>query len=255
MKLISWNVNGLRACVKKDFMASFAALDADIFCVQETKLQHHAGQIDLDLPGYHQFWNSAEKKGYSGVAIFTKVEPLSVTYGLGIEEHDHEGRVITAEFESFYLVCCYTPNSKDRLARLDYRMEWEDDIRAYLCELDAKKPVVYCGDLNVAHEEIDIKNPKSNRMNPGFSDEERAKMTQLLESGFTDTFRYLYPDKTGAYSWWSYRFNARKNNAGWRIDYFIVSDRLRDKIRSADIWSEVMGSDHCPVVLELDIAD
>ena len=205
------------------------------------------------LPGYTRYWNSADKAGYSGTAVFTRQTPLNVTCDFGADIHRHEGRVITAEYPEFYLVCCYTPNSKDQLSRLDYRMEWEDDLRDYLHELDAKKPVVYCGDLNVAHEEIDIKNPKSNRMNPGFSDEERAKMTQLLESGFTDTFRYLYPDKTGAYSWWSYRFNARKNNAGWRIDYFIVSDRLRERIKSADIWSEVMGSDHCPVVLELDI--
>lgn len=254
MKLISWNVNGLRACLKKDFLASFQALDADIFCLQETKLQHHAGQADgLDVPGYHQFWNSAEKKGYSGVAVFSKAEPLSVTYGLGIEEHDHEGRVITAEFPAFYLVCCYTPNSQDGLKRLDYRMTWEDAFLAHLQALDAKKPVVLCGDLNVAHQEIDIKNPGPNRRNPGFTDEEREKMTKLLSSGFVDTFRYLYPDKTGAYSWWSYRFNARKNNAGWRIDYFIVSERLKDKIRNADIWSEVLGSDHCPVVLDLDV--
>ena len=253
MKLISWNVNGLRACLQKGFLETFQTLDADIFCLQETKLQHHAGQVDLDLPGYHQFWNSAEKKGYSGVAVFTKAEPLSVTYGLGLEDHDHEGRVITAEYPGFYLVCCYTPNSKDQLARLDYRMAWEDDIRDYLLDLDAKKPVVYCGDLNVAHQEIDIKNPGPNRRNPGFTDEEREKMTKLLSSGFVDTFRYLYPDKTGAYSWWSYRFNARKNNAGWRIDYFIVSERLKDKIRNADIWSEVLGSDHCPVVLDLDV--
>lgn len=253
MRLVSWNVNGLRACLQKGFLETFQTLDADIFCLQETKLQHHAGQVDLDLPGYHQFWNSAEKKGYSGVAVFTKAEPLSVTYGLGLEDHDHEGRVITAEYPGFYLVCCYTPNSKDQLARLDYRMAWEDDIRDYLLELDAKKPVVYCGDLNVAHQEIDIKNPGPNRRNPGFTDEEREKMTKLLSSGFIDTFRYLYPDKTGAYSWWSYRFNARKNNAGWRIDYFIVSERLKDKIKNADIWSEVTGSDHCPVVLDLDI--
>ena len=210
-------------------------------------------QAAFDLPGYHRFWNSADKAGYSGTAVFTRRQPLAVTYDFGPDIHRHEGRVITAEYEDFYLVCCYTPNSKDQLSRLDYRMEWEDDLRDYLMELDQTKPVVYCGDLNVAHQEIDLKNPKSNRMNPGFSDEERAKMTQLLESGFTDTFRYLYPDKTGAYSWWSYRFNARKNNAGWRIDYFIVSDRLKDKIKSADIWSEVTGSDHCPVVLELDL--
>lgn len=249
MKLISWNVNGLRACVKKGFLESFAALDADVFCIQESKLQE--GQIDLDLPGYHMYWNYAEKKGYSGTAVFTRQEPLDVTYGMGVEIHDHEGRVITLEYSEFYLVTVYTPNSQNELARLDYRMQWEADFLTYLKKLEEKKPVIFCGDLNVAHQEIDLKNPKSNRMNPGFSDEERAKMTQLLESGFTDTFRYLYPDKTGAYSWWSYRFNARKNNAGWRIDYFIVSDRLKDKIKSADIWSEVTGSDHCPVVLEL----
>ena len=251
MRLVSWNVNGLRACLNKGFLDFCAFADADVICLQETKMRPE--QAKFELPGYIRFWNSADKAGYSGTAIFTKSEPLNVTYDFGIDEHRHEGRVITAEYPAFYLVCCYTPNSKDQLARLDYRMAWEDDIREYLLELDAKKPVVYCGDLNVAHEEIDIKNPKSNRMNPGFSDEERAKMTQLLSSGFVDTFRYLYPDKTGAYSWWSYRFNARKNNAGWRIDYFIVSERLKDKIKNADIWSEVQGSDHCPVVLELDI--
>ena len=251
MKLVSWNVNGLRACLGKGFLDFCTFADADVICLQETKMRPE--QASFELPGYERYWNSADKAGYSGTAVFTRRTPLSVTCDFGKAIHRHEGRVITAEYPEFYLVCCYTPNSKDQLARLDYRMEWEDDIRAYLCELDAVKPVVYCGDLNVAHEEIDIKNPKTNRMNPGFSDEERAKMTQLLSSGFTDTFRYLYPDKTGAYSWWSYRFNARKNNAGWRIDYFIVSDRLRDRIRSADIWSEVMGSDHCPVVLELDI--
>ena len=251
MKLVSWNVNGLRACLGKGFLDFCTFADADVICLQETKMRPE--QASFELPGYERYWNSADKAGYSGTAVLTKEEPLSVVFGFGDDIHRHEGRVITAEYPAFYLVCCYTPNSKDQLARLDYRMEWEDDIRDYLMELDAKKPVVYCGDLNVAHEEIDIKNPKSNRMNPGFSDEERAKMTQLLGSGFTDTFRYLYPDKTGAYSWWSYRFNARKNNAGWRIDYFIVSDRLKDKIKSADIWSEVMGSDHCPVVLELDV--
>ena len=251
MKLISWNVNGLRACLKKDFLASFQALDADIFCLQETKLQHHAGQIELDLPGYHQFWNSAEKKGYSGVAVFTREAPLSVTYGLGIEAHDHEGRVITAEYPGFYLVCCYTPNAQEGLARIDYRMEWEDDFRDYLMELDRVKPVILCGDLNVAHEEIDLKNPKTNRGSAGFSDQERGKMTALLSSGFTDTFRALYPDKTGAYTWWSYRFNARKNNAGWRIDYFIVSDRLMPRVEDQIIHSEVTGSDHCPVELVL----
>ena len=251
MRLFSWNVNGLRACMNKGFPDFFRAADADVLCLQETKLRPE--QISLELPGYQLFWNSADKAGYSGTAIFTRVPPLRVTYDFGEDLHRHEGRVITAEFEDFYLVCCYTPNSKDQLARLDYRMAWEDDIRAYLQELDAVKPVVYCGDLNVAHQEIDLKNPASNRMNPGFSDEERAKMTRLLSSGFTDTFRYCYPDKTGAYSWWSYRFHARENNAGWRIDYFIVSDRLRDRIRTADIWSEVRGSDHCPVVLELEL--
>ena len=251
MKLISWNVNGLRACLTHGFAESFAALDADIFSVQETKMQ--PGQADFAPDGYTEYTYSAEKKGYSGTACWCREQPLTVTAGIGIEQHDHEGRVLTLEYPGFWLVNCYTPNSQDGLKRLDYRMEWEDDLRDYLMELDQTKPVVYCGDLNVAHQEIDLKNPKSNRMNPGFSDEERAKMTQLLASGFTDTFRYLYPDKTGAYSWWSYRFNARKNNAGWRIDYFIVSDRLKDKIKSADIWSEVTGSDHCPVVLELDL--
>lgn len=251
MKLISWNVNGLRACLTHGFAESFAALDADIFSVQETKMQ--PGQADFAPEGYTEYTYSAEKKGYSGTACWCKTAPLAVTTGIGLEQHDHEGRVLTLEYPGFYLVNCYTPNSQDGLKRLDYRMEWEDDLRDYLMELDQTKPVVYCGDLNVAHQEIDLKNPRSNRMNPGFSDEERAKMTQLLASGFTDTFRYLYPDKTGAYSWWSYRFNARKNNAGWRIDYFIVSDRLKDKIKSADIWSEVLGSDHCPVVLELEL--
>ena len=250
MRLVSWNVNGLRACMKKGFVESCLALDADVYCLQETKVQE--GQVELELPGYHMYWNYADKKGYSGTAVLTRVEPLAVTYDFGDDIHRHEGRVITAEFPDVYLVCCYTPNSKDQLARLPYRMEWEDDIRDYLLDLDLQKPVVYCGDLNVAHQEIDIKNPKTNRMNPGFSDEERAKMTQLLESGFVDTFRYLYPEKTGAYSWWSYRFHARQNNAGWRIDYFLVSQRLKDRIRGADIWSEVMGSDHCPVVLELE---
>ena len=251
MKLISWNVNGLRACLTHGFAESFAALDADIFSVQETKMQ--PGQADFAPEGYTEYTYSAEKKGYSGTACWCKTAPLAVTTGIGLEQHDHEGRVLTLEYPGFYLVNCYTPNSQDGLKRLDYRMEWEDDLREYLMSLDRSKPVIYCGDLNVAHQEIDLKNPRSNRMNPGFSDEERAKMTQLLASGFTDTFRYLYPDKTGAYSWWSYRFNARKNNAGWRIDYFIVSDRLKDKIKSADIWSEVLGSDHCPVVLELEL--
>lgn len=251
MKLISWNVNGLRACMGKGFLDFVAAEQPDMLCLQETKMQ--PGQADFAPEGYTEYTYSAEKKGYSGTACWCKTAPLAVTTGIGLEQHDHEGRVLTLEYPGFYLVNCYTPNSQDGLKRLDYRMEWEDDLRDYLMELDQTKPVVYCGDLNVAHQEIDLKNPKSNRMNPGFSDEERAKMTQLLESGFTDTFRYLYPDKTGAYSWWSYRFNARKNNAGWRIDYFIVSDRLKDKIKSADIWSEVTGSDHCPVVLELDL--
>ncbi|MBQ9924920.1 MAG: exodeoxyribonuclease III [Clostridia bacterium] len=249
MKLISWNVNGLRACVGKGFTDFVAAADPDMLCLQETKLQ--AGQIDLDLPGYHQFWNYADKKGYSGTAIFTKAEPIAVTYGLGIDEHDHEGRVITAEYDDFYLVCCYTPNAQDGLKRLDDRMQWENDFRAYLCALDGKKPVILCGDLNVAHKEIDLKNPSSNRKNAGFSDEERGKMTELLGAGFVDSFRHFYPDLTGAYSWWSYRFNARKNNAGWRIDYFIVSERLRDRMEDAVIHSDVMGSDHCPVELLL----
>ena len=249
MRLVSWNVNGLRSCLNKGFLDFCAFANADMICLQETKMRPE--QAEFDLPGYHRFWNSADKAGYSGTAIFTRQEPLSVTYDFGDDQHRHEGRVITAEYGDFYLVCCYTPNSKDALARLDYRMVWENDIRAYLCELDNVKPVVYCGDLNVAHEEIDIKNPKSNRMNPGFSDAERAKMTELLGSGFADTFRRLHPDTTGAYSWWSYRFNARKNNAGWRIDYFIVSERLMDRVERADIWPEIMGSDHCPVVLDL----
>ena len=251
MKFISWNVNGLRACEGKGFRDIFNELDADFFCLQETKLQE--GQIDLQFPGYESYWDYAEKKGYSGTAIFTRHKPLSVARGLGIDAHDHEGRAVTLEFEQFYLVTAYVPNSQDGLRRLDYRMTWEDDFRAYLKALDERKPVVVCGDLNVAHQEIDLKNAKSNRGNAGFTDEERAKFTELLASGFVDTFRYLYPDKTGAYSWWSYRFNARKNNAGWRIDYFIVSERLKDKIKNADIWSEVMGSDHCPVVLELEL--
>ena len=250
MKLISWNVNGLRAAMGKGFAESFERLDADVFCLQETKLQE--GQIDLPLPGYHQYWNYAEKKGYSGVAVFTRREPADVRYGIGVEEHDHEGRVLTLEFADFYLVCCYTPNSQDGLKRLDYRMRWEDDFRAYLKKLEQSKPVVLCGDLNVAHEEIDIKNPKSNRMNAGFTDQERAKMTELLESGFVDTFRALHPEETGAYSWWSYRFHARENNAGWRIDYFIVSEALRPRVKEATIHNEVFGSDHCPVGLELE---
>ena len=249
MKFISWNVNGLRACLKKGFLDFCLAEDADVYCLQETKLQ--PGQAEVDLPGYHQFWNSADKKGYSGTAIFTKEEPLSVTYDFGEDLHRHEGRVITAEYPDFYLVCCYTPNAQDGLKRIDYRMQWEDDFRAYLQELDGKKPVVLCGDLNVAHQEIDLKNPGPNRGNAGFSDQERGKMTELLSAGFVDTFRHLYPDRTGAYSWWSYRFNARKNNAGWRIDYFLVSQRLTDRVAAAEILSDVYGSDHCPVLLEL----
>ena len=249
MKLISWNVNGLRACLGKGFLEAFQSLDADIFCLQETKLQPE--QAVFELPGYHRYFNSADKKGYSGTAILTRTEPLSVTCDFGEDVHRHEGRIITAEYPDFYLVCCYTPNAQDGLRRLDYRMLWEDDLRAYLQSLDRVKPVVYCGDLNVAHEEIDLKNPRANRGNAGFSDEERAKMTELLAAGFTDTFRFLYPDVTGVYSWWSYRFRARENNAGWRIDYFIVSDRLRPRIAAAEIRTEVFGSDHCPVVLEL----
>lgn len=251
MKLISWNVNGLRACLKKDFLASCAALDPDVICLQETKLQ--AGQLELDLPGYRQYWNYADKKGYSGTAVFTKAQPLAVTCGFGEDLHRHEGRVITAEYEAFYLVCCYTPNSQNGLARLDYRMEWEDELRDYLLSLDKTKPVIYCGDLNVAHQEIDLKNPKTNRNNAGFTDQEREKMTVLLSSGFTDSFRHLHPDAEGAYSWWSYRFHAREKNAGWRIDYFIVSDRLKDKIVRAEILSQIEGSDHCPVLLELEV--
>ena len=249
MKFISWNVNGLRAVVGKNFMEAFNALDADFFCLQETKLQE--GQIDLDIPGYTSYWNYAQKKGYSGTAIFTRHTPLSVSYGMGIEEHDHEGRLITLEMEDFYLVCCYTPNSQDGLKRLDYRMQWEENLRAYLKQLDGKKPVVYCGDLNVAHQEIDLKNPKTNRMNPGFTDEEREKFGVLLSAGFTDTFRHLYPDAVDAYSWWSFRTRARERNVGWRIDYFLCSDRIRDKITAAGIHPEVMGSDHCPVALEI----
>ena len=249
MRLISWNVNGLRAVVKKGCEDLFYGLEADVFCLQETKLQE--GQIELDLTGYEHYWNYAEKKGYSGTAVFTKKTPISVTYGLGIAEHDTEGRVLTLEFEEYYLVCVYTPNSQDELKRLPYRMSWEDDFRDYVCELDAKKPVVICGDLNVAHKEIDLKNPKTNRGNPGFSDEERAKFSELLDAGFTDTFRYLYPETEGAYSWWSYRMNAREKGVGWRIDYFLVSDRLCDKIDKAFICSEIFGSDHCPVGLDL----
>ena len=250
MKFISWNVNGLRACVQKGFLDFFNSIDADFFCIQESKLQ--AGQIDLDLPGYHQYWNYAEKKGYSGTAIFAKNEALSVSYGIGIEEHDKEGRVITLEYDNFYLVTCYTPNSQNELKRLPYRMQWEDDFREYLKTLDAKKPVVLCGDLNVAHNEIDLKNPKTNRRNAGFSDEERAKMTELLGSGFTDTFRYFYPDAEGIYSWWSYRFKAREKNAGWRIDYFITSKSINDKLQKAAIHTDVFGSDHCPVEVDIE---
>ena len=250
MNFISWNVNGLRACVQKGFLDFFNSIDADFFCIQESKLQ--AGQIDLDLPGYHQYWNYAEKKGYSGTAIFAKNEPLSVSYGIGIDEHDKEGRVITLEYDNFYLVTCYTPNSQNELKRLPYRMQWEDDFREYLKTLDAKKPVVLCGDLNVAHNEIDLKNPKTNRRNAGFSDEERAKMTELLGSGFTDTFRYFYPDAEGIYSWWSYRFKAREKNAGWRIDYFITSKRINDKLKKAAIHTDVLGSDHCPVEVDIE---
>lgn len=250
MKLISWNVNGFRAVLGKGFAEIFKTLDADIFCLQETKMQ--PGQAEFSPEGYFQYWYSAEKKGYSGTAVFTKREPLSVAYGIGKEEHSYEGRAITLEFEEFYLVNVYTPNSQNELARLDYRMQWEDDLLAYLKELDAKKPVVYCGDLNVAHTEIDLKNPKTNRNSAGFSDAERAKMTQLLQSGFVDTFRYFYPDATGAYTWWSYFRKARATNAGWRIDYFIVSERLKDRMKDAVIYADVMGSDHCPVGLELE---
>ena len=251
MRLVTWNVNGLRACLGKGFLDFAARVDADVICLQETKLQPH--QIELELPGYTLYWNSAEKKGYSGTAVFTRVEPLEVTCGLGIDRHDHEGRVITAEFSDFYLVCCYTPNAQEGLARIDYRMRWEDDLRAYLLGLDAKKPVVLCGDLNVAHQEIDLKNPGPNRGAAGFSDQERGKMTELLAAGFTDTFRYLHPDATGAYSWWSMRFKARERNAGWRIDYFIVSSRVADRIREASILPDIYGSDHCPVLLDIDL--
>ena len=250
MKLVSWNVNGLRAIYKKGFKESFKELNADIFCIQETKMQE--GQIELELQGYHQYYNYAERKGYSGTAIFTKKEPINVTYGIGIEEHDKEGRVITLEFDKFYMVNCYTPNSGRELARLEYRMIWEDEFKKYLIRLDKQKPVIICGDLNVAHTEIDLKNPKSNRKNAGFTDEERSKIDNLLKSGFTDTFRKIYPDKEGAYTWWSYMFNARANNAGWRIDYFLVSDRISKNIKDAYIYSEIMGSDHCPVGLEIE---
>ena len=249
MKLVSWNVNGLRACVQKGFQDIFREIDADIFCVQETKMQE--GQLDLELDGYYQYWNYAVKKGYSGTAVFTKQEPIGVTYGIGIEEHDQEGRVITCEFEDFYFVTVYTPNSQNELKRLDYRMRWEDDFRAYLKALDEKKPVVVTGDMNVAHAEIDLKNPKSNRKNAGFTDEERGKFTELLDAGFIDTFRYFYPDQEGIYSWWSYRFKAREKNAGWRIDYFCVSERMTDRLSDAKILTDIYGSDLCPVCLEL----
>ncbi len=251
MKCISWNVNGIRACLQKGFMEFFEQADADFFCLQETKISE--GQIELDMPGYYQYYNYAVKKGYSGTAIFAKKEPLSVSYGIGIEEHDQEGRVITLEYDNFYMVTCYTPNSKQELLRLDYRMVWEDDFREYLKKLEENKPVIICGDLNVAHQEIDLKNPKTNRHNAGFTDEERSKMTALLESGMIDTFRYFYPDKTDIYSWWSYRFQARQKNAGWRIDYFLVSEALKEKLVSADIHTTVLGSDHCPVEVVLDL--
>ena len=248
MKFISWNVNGLRACVGKEFEQQFKDLDADFFCLQETKMQ--AGQLDISFPGYESYWNYADKKGYSGTAIFTKHKPLSVTYGIDIDEHDHEGRVITLEMEDFYLVTVYTPNSQDGLRRLDYRMKWEDDFQAYLHKLDEKKPVIVCGDMNVAHQEIDLKNPKTNRKNAGFTDEEREKMTQLLSNGFIDTFRTLYPEQV-TYSWWSYRFRAREKNTGWRIDYFLISERLKDRLKDAKIHTEIMGSDHCPIEITL----
>ena len=250
-KMISWNVNGLRAAAGKTFFDAFHDLDADIFCIQESKLQE--GQIELDLPGYYDYWNYAEKKGYSGVAMFTKEKPVNVSYGLGIPEHDKEGRVITLEFPDYYVLTCYTPNSQNELKRLDYRMEWEDAFFAYVKGLDEKKPLIYCGDLNVAHQEIDLKNPATNRKNAGFTDEERAKMSRILENGFTDSFRYLHPEEKDASSWWSYRMKARERNVGWRIDYFIVSDRLRDQIRGASIHSEILGSDHCPVELTIDL--
>ena len=249
MKLISWNVNGLRACVNKGFLDFFKEIDADIFCIQESKLQE--GQITLDLDGYHQYWNYAEKKGYSGTAVFTREEPISVSYGIGMEEHDREGRVITLEYPEFYLVTVYTPNSQNELARLPYRMQWEEDFLAYLKKLEENKPVIFCGDLNVAHKEIDLKNPKTNRKNAGFTDEEREKFSQLLDAGFIDTFRYFYPEQEGIYSWWSYRFKAREKNAGWRIDYFCVSECLKEKLLDAKIHTEIMGSDHCPVELDI----
>ncbi|MBP3888736.1 MAG: exodeoxyribonuclease III [Cellulosilyticum sp.] len=251
MKFISWNVNGIRACLQKGFMDYFNEVGADIFCLQETKCQ--AGQVELDLPGYHQYWNYAEKKGYSGTAIFTRQEPISVAYGMGIAEHDTEGRVITLEFENFFFVTVYTPNAQSELARIDYRMQWEDDFRAYLKGLETTKPVVVCGDLNVAYAEIDLKNPKTNRGNAGFSDEERGKFGELMEAGFIDTFRYFYPDLEGAYSWWSYRFKAREKNAGWRIDYFLTSQSLKEKLVGAEIHKDILGSDHCPVMLEINL--
>lgn len=250
-KMISWNVNGLRAAAGKTFFDAFHELDADIFCIQESKLQE--GQIELDLPGYYDYWNYAEKKGYSGVAMFTKEKPVNVSYGLGIPEHDREGRVITLEFPDYYVLTCYTPNSQNELKRLDYRMEWEDAFFAYIKGLDQKKPLIYCGDLNVAHEEIDLKNPSTNRRNAGFTDEEREKMTRVLTNGFVDSFRYLHPEEKDAYSWWSYRMKARERNVGWRIDYFIVSERLKDRIQGASIHSEILGSDHCPVELKIDL--
>ena len=249
MKFISWNVNGLRACAGKGFADAFAALDADFFCLQETKMQE--GQLDLAFDGYTSYWNYAEKKGYSGTAIYTRHKPLNVTLGMGVEEHDHEGRIVTLEMEDFFLVCVYTPNSQDGLRRLEYRMQWEDDFRAFLKNLDARKPVIVCGDMNVAHEEIDIKNPQTNHRNAGFTDEERQQMTKLLSSGFTDTFRHLHPTERDAYSWWSYRFHAREKNVGWRIDYFLVSDRLAPQLKAATIHADVMGSDHCPVSIEI----
>ena len=251
LKFISWNVNSLRACYDKGFADAFNRLEADFFCLQETKMQE--GQLDVQFEGYQSYWNYAEKKGYSGTAIFSKVKPLSVTYGLGIEEHDHEGRVITLELESYYLIPVYNHISQEELRRLDYRMKWDDDFRAYLKKLEEKKPVIVCGDLNVAHKEIDLKNPKTNRKNAGFTDEERAKFTTLLESGFTDTFRYFYPEQEGIYSWWSYRFKAREKNAGWRIDYFLTSDSLKDKLRGAQIHTDILGSDHCPVELTIEL--
>lgn len=250
-KLISWNVNGIRACAGKGFMDFFNSIDADIFCIQESKMQE--GQLTLDMPGYYQYWNYADKKGYSGTAIFTKEKSLSETKGIGIDEHDHEGRVITLEYDNFYMVTVYTPNSQNELARLDYRMKWEDDFRAYLKKLEENKPVIVCGDMNVAHNEIDLKNPKTNRKNAGFTDEERKKMTVLLDDGFIDTFRYFYPDQENIYSWWSYRFKAREKNAGWRIDYFLTSESLKDKLIDAKIHTDIMGSDHCPVELDIDM--